>query len=63
MQQCLAILLYHKYRALLEVCDEAMWAATQAELWSIYMEQRREMYEHAERYREMVEEGWFSDTS
>ena len=30
------------------------------QVWSIYNEQRREMYEHAERYKEMVEEGWFS---
>ena len=42
---------------LLEMYEEAEWAATQAALWSIYMEKRKEMYAHAERYREMVEEG------
>ena len=48
---------------LLELHEEARLAATQAALWSIWMEQRKEKYEHAERYREMIEEGWLSDTS
>ena len=63
MKQCLAVLLFHECSALLEPYEEAEWAATQAVLWSIWMEKRREMHEHAERYREMIEEGWFSDTS
>ena len=57
MQQCLAILLFHECIELSEMYEEAERAATQA-LWSIYTEKRREMYEHAERCREMVEEGW-----
>ena len=59
MKQCLTVLLFHECSALLERYGEAEWAATQA----IWMEKRREMHEHAEWYREMIEEGWFSDTS
>ena len=58
MQQCLAILLFHECSTLLERWEVTEWAGTETTLWR---EKRMEEQEHAERYREMVEDGWFSD--